>query len=120
MSTVFDETNDIAARIDAFEIAEGSTVSKATMDSLKEISAQLKALGAPVVVPAVVAGELLPFPLALSLPSPVVVPAPLVYAEEPPAAEMVKVTPPTTVADSRPPPASAPRATRAPKADPNG
>ncbi len=45
VSAFNNETNALAALIDAFEMAEGSTVSRATMQSLKAISARLKDLG---------------------------------------------------------------------------
>lgn len=48
LTTAFnDETNALAARIDAFEVAAGGTVTQAQVDALKAISDRLKSLGAP-------------------------------------------------------------------------
>ena len=51
VNTLNDDTNALAARLDRLEIAEGSTVSHATIDAIADVSARLKALGAPVPVP---------------------------------------------------------------------
>ena len=51
-STLNEDTNALAARLDTLEIAEGSTVTRATLDVLADVSARLKALGVPAVVAA--------------------------------------------------------------------
>lgn len=46
-----EETNALAARIDAFEIAVGSTVTQVQIDNLKGISDRLKSLGSDPAAP---------------------------------------------------------------------
>lgn len=47
ISAINTETNALAAKIDALEIAAGGTVTQANLDALSAISARLKGLAAP-------------------------------------------------------------------------
>ncbi len=76
-----EETNALAARIDAFEMAQGSTVTQAQMDALKAISDRLKLLGTPAVV--VPVPEPAPAPVVVAAPAPAVE-APATVVAEPP------------------------------------
>ena len=51
VDTLNDDTNALAARLDKLEIAEGSTVSRVTLDAIADVSVALRALGKPVPVP---------------------------------------------------------------------